>query len=79
MPTCYVKNCTNRTLTKNIKFFQFPKEPVILQQWLKACGKNEVEIKTNSGKLIYLIYINISGLTSSLRKILLKCYSLCYK
>ncbi|XP_071643599.1 uncharacterized protein [Temnothorax longispinosus] len=48
MPTCYIQNCTNRTVTKNIKFFQFPKEPVILQQWLKACGKNEGEIKTNS-------------------------------
>ncbi|XP_071567395.1 uncharacterized protein [Temnothorax nylanderi] len=48
MPSCYIQNCTNRTVTKNIKFFQFPKEPVVLQQWLKACGKNEGEIKTNS-------------------------------
>ncbi|KYQ50136.1 hypothetical protein ALC60_10779 [Trachymyrmex zeteki] len=44
MPNCYIKNCKNCIRTENIKFFQFPKDPVIRQQWLKACRKNKSEI-----------------------------------
>ncbi|XP_032690939.1 52 kDa repressor of the inhibitor of the protein kinase-like isoform X2 [Odontomachus brunneus] len=54
MPSCYIKNCTNRIRTKSIKFFQFPKEPAVLQQWLKACGKNEEEIISNSATICSL-------------------------
>ncbi|XP_018357342.1 PREDICTED: 52 kDa repressor of the inhibitor of the protein kinase-like isoform X2 [Trachymyrmex cornetzi] len=44
MPSCYIKNCTNRVRINDIKFFKLPKEPVVRQQWLKACGKNEREL-----------------------------------
>lgn len=54
MPSCYIKNCTSRTGRKNIKFFQFPKDATVLQQWLKACRKNEGEIKTNSATVCSL-------------------------
>ncbi|XP_026826423.1 THAP domain-containing protein 1-like [Ooceraea biroi] len=54
MPYCYVKNCTNRTVSEKIKFFQFPKEPSLLQQWLKACRKNKEETKTDSATVCSL-------------------------
>lgn len=48
---CSIKNCTNRTGAKNIKFFPFPKEPDLFEQWMKACEKDKGVIKFNSGKL----------------------------
>jgi len=58
MPSCYIKNCTNRVRINDIKFFKLPKEPVVRQQWLKACGKNEGELP-KSGKLLKFILIFI--------------------
>lgn len=56
MPACCIKGCHNRTdnvWAKNIKLFCFPKEEVIRQQWVKACGRNEADIKINSGKYAF--------------------------
>lgn len=53
MPTCCVKNCisrTDHTHTRNLKFFLFPKDVNIHQQWLNACQKNEIDLKIDSGK-----------------------------
>ncbi|XP_025156702.1 uncharacterized protein LOC109503694 [Harpegnathos saltator] len=51
MPSCCIKNCKSRTFytdKKNITFFRFPKEKVILEKWINACGKSEDNIKINS-------------------------------
>ncbi|XP_018366600.1 PREDICTED: THAP domain-containing protein 1-like [Trachymyrmex cornetzi] len=48
MPVCCIKHCTSRTShnkTKNVKFFRFPKEAIIRQQWLKASQRTELDIK----------------------------------
>ncbi|KYM80120.1 hypothetical protein ALC53_09214 [Atta colombica] len=51
MPVCCIKHCTSRTShnkTKNVKFFRFPKEAIIRQQWLKASQRTELNIKVDS-------------------------------
>lgn len=52
MPGCAVKFCPNwngNTKHKGIKYFRFPKDPQLVSQWLKACGKDNVNLK--HGKL----------------------------
>ncbi|XP_024875988.1 THAP domain-containing protein 1 A-like, partial [Temnothorax curvispinosus] len=53
MPTCCIKHCTSRTSdkTKNLKFFGFPKEDVIRQQWLDACKRKETDIKVDTAMI----------------------------
>ncbi|XP_011862331.1 PREDICTED: uncharacterized protein LOC105558963 [Vollenhovia emeryi] len=51
MPTCCIKNCASRTdhkSTKGLKFFRFPKETDIHQQWLDATQENNSNIKIDS-------------------------------
>lgn len=49
--TCIVKGCgnylakTKKTAESKIKYFTFPKNPEIAEQWRKACGKDDVNIK----------------------------------
>ncbi|TGZ49432.1 Uncharacterized protein DBV15_09781 [Temnothorax longispinosus] len=54
MPTCCIKNCKNRknhNETKGIKYFIFPKETSICQQWLNACQRKETEMKVDSTRI----------------------------
>jgi len=54
MPVCCIKHCTSRTShnkTKNVKFFRFPKEAIIRQQWLKASQRTELNIKVDTGEI----------------------------
>lgn len=55
MPTSCVKSCKNRTNhngTKGIKYFTFPKETSVRQQWLNACQRKVTDMKVDSGKLM---------------------------
>jgi len=57
MPTCCIKNCasrTDRTSTRGLKFYRFPKETDIRQQWLDACQRNETNIKIDSAHICNL-------------------------
>ncbi|KYN11789.1 hypothetical protein ALC57_16067 [Trachymyrmex cornetzi] len=52
MPTCCVKNCTSRTHDngiKGLKYFSFPNNVTLREQWLKACQKKETDMKIDSG------------------------------
>lgn len=55
--TCTVKGCGNylaktRKIGKsNIKYFTFPKDHEIAEQWRKACGK---DVNVQTGKFCYL-------------------------
>ncbi|XP_071567384.1 uncharacterized protein [Temnothorax nylanderi] len=54
MPTCCIKNCKNRTdhnTTKSIKYFSFPKETAVRQQWLNACQRKESDMKVDSARI----------------------------
>jgi len=56
MPTCCIKNCTSRTHnntkgTKGLKYFTFPKNVALREQWLNACRKKETDMKIDAGKL----------------------------
>ncbi|XP_025155181.1 uncharacterized protein LOC112588705 [Harpegnathos saltator] len=54
MPSCCIKNCKSHTFytdKKNITFFRFPKEKVILEKWINACGKSEDNTKIISGRI----------------------------
>jgi len=58
MPTCYIvncKNCTQYNGTKGIKYFTFPKDIAIRQQWLNACGKKETDMKVDASKLMIML------------------------
>ncbi|XP_072764052.1 uncharacterized protein [Anoplolepis gracilipes] len=50
MPSCFVKNCKNRTnvlFRKKVRYFSFPKDPEIRIKWLEACQKDKnYEIKS---------------------------------
>lgn len=55
MSTCCVKNYLNRTsdnATKGIKYFSFPKEAALRQEWLNVCDRKEADMKVDSGKRI---------------------------
>ncbi|XP_024894126.1 uncharacterized protein LOC112468934 [Temnothorax curvispinosus] len=57
MPTCCIKNCASRTdhtSTRGLKFFRFPKETDIRQQWLDACQRNETNIKIDTAHVCNL-------------------------
>ncbi|XP_018405698.1 PREDICTED: THAP domain-containing protein 5-like [Cyphomyrmex costatus] len=54
MPTCCIKYCTNRTSgskSKNVKFFRFPKDKIIRQQWLIASQRTETNIKVDTAMI----------------------------
>ncbi|KYM96017.1 hypothetical protein ALC62_13325 [Cyphomyrmex costatus] len=54
MPACCVKYCTSRTSgnkSKNVKYFRFPKDEIIRQQWLIASQQTETNIKVDAGKV----------------------------
>ncbi|XP_071572000.1 uncharacterized protein [Temnothorax nylanderi] len=48
MPSCCIQNCKSHTARnatpKNIKYFYFPREIAVRQQWLNACQRKESEI-----------------------------------
>ena len=60
--TCIVKGCGNylkkhkKTEGSKIKYFTFPKQIEIAEQWRKACGKDNVNVQ--SGKLYNSCYKN---------------------
>ncbi|XP_024883869.1 uncharacterized protein LOC112462372 [Temnothorax curvispinosus] len=44
MPSCFVKNCKNRTnvlFIKNVKFYSVPKDPELRIKWLEACQRDK--------------------------------------
>ncbi|XP_071637137.1 uncharacterized protein [Temnothorax longispinosus] len=55
MPTCCIKNCksytANNAAPKNIKFYRFPRETAVRQQWLNACQRKESDIKVDSATI----------------------------
>ncbi|KYN16912.1 THAP domain-containing protein 10 [Trachymyrmex cornetzi] len=59
MPACCIINCISRTDNAHkIKLFRFPKDKSIRQQWIKACRRNEKEIKINSARICSLHFAN---------------------
>lgn len=51
MPVCCIKHCPSRTSqykTKNVKFYRFPKEATIRQQWLEASQRTELNMKVDT-------------------------------
>jgi len=54
MPSCFVDGCRNNTTSgknNNIRYYSFPKSPVMKSKWLEACGKSPSR-NVKYGKLI---------------------------
>ena len=48
MPGCSVKSCKHwngNTKNKNIKYFSFPKDPVLAEKWIGACANDNINIQ----------------------------------
>lgn len=57
MPSCVVKSCQNYTGKKgseNLRFFRFPADPIINDQWKVICKNENINVK--NGKLNRNIY-----------------------
>lgn len=60
MPTCCIVNCKNYTQyngTRDIKYFSFPKDIAVRQQWLNACGKKLTDMKVDAGKSMLIMIV----------------------
>ncbi|KYQ56576.1 hypothetical protein ALC60_04491 [Trachymyrmex zeteki] len=44
MPNCAIKYCKNSTKKNlgNVKYFRFPKDKIVSDMWIKACGNPNV-------------------------------------
>lgn len=62
MPSCAIKFCKNYTGkkgSKNLRFFRFPADPVISDQWKVICKNENINVK--NGKLNKKIFIFVTN------------------
>ncbi|TGZ46531.1 hypothetical protein DBV15_11840, partial [Temnothorax longispinosus] len=48
MPSCAVKSCrsyTGKKGSENLRFFRFPADPVMSEQWKVICGNENINVK----------------------------------
>ncbi|XP_071653712.1 uncharacterized protein [Temnothorax longispinosus] len=48
MPSCAVKSCrsyTGKKRSENLRFFRFPADPVMSEQWKVICGNENINVK----------------------------------
>lgn len=61
MIECAVYGCGNNSVTAtdtSVQYYCFPKQPEIVEQWIRACSWQGNTIDLNTGALQTLMFIN---------------------